>query len=161
MHLRGRHFRLHGYASCIQLDYWPMTGLEPSVALRCCVVEVGISERVLRPSESACAILNCVENHLGVLDSRKVKVFSEVIDHLLHADMVSTPQRNLVDFEAKDCTRHAGDQQAIVLEVLGSPFRQPLLSLKPELLPLDRWEGLTRFWALLPGDKQPDIGFWN
>src|SRR5690348_1636975 len=118
LHLRRGDLGLHDNAASIQLYGWTATRFDASIAFRRWVEIIRVRESILRPREPARAILYRVEDHLSVFDAWQVEVLCEIVEQLLHADVIPTPQRYLVNLETQDRSGHADDQQTVVFQFL-------------------------------------------
>ena len=102
VHLPPRQIRLHQQPRTLGGQRHHLSTAQPSVAPRALVVALGVRERVGLPGEQRQPVADRLHQHLGPGEPRQVEIAREVLDELLHRDVIAAPERHVIQVLAQD-----------------------------------------------------------
>src|SRR5579883_3281960 len=93
--LLARYVRLDEKTRTVGRDADAMPAMQPAVARRRFVVTLRIAERVCTPCQQGEPIPDGLHQHLGTGDARQIEIAREIVDELLHRDVVDRKSTRL------------------------------------------------------------------
>src|ERR1039458_5960389 len=116
-----------------------LAGLKSSISSCAGINRICIREGFSRPVQQSDALANCTQQYFCISQPRQVEVLSEVFCQLLDINVLASPKRYAVELQPESSRSECCNQQFIVVELLGSPDSERILTLQPDLLPLQLW----------------------
>ena len=126
---------------------------QPQIPAGRLVVAIGQPEGVL-PDHQIHAIADRVQQHRGIFEARQIEIAGEILNQLLHGDMMTAPERYAVEFHAQARRREAGEIQLVGAQLLAGAHRQGVGAGETQRLP-----GHRRLRRVLRRHQEPLVGF--